>query len=116
MWQISGRQEDKDSYRQANKAARKAVARIKARAMNELFEELETPEGERKIYRIAKAKDFTKNNQIKDEQHVVLRYLDKIMGRWKIYFDKLLDGENHRSVFQDGVPNDALFNTRNRQE
>ena len=39
--------------------------------MNELYEELETPEGERNISRIAKAKDFTKNNQIKDEQRVV---------------------------------------------
>ena len=66
--------------------------------MNELYEELETPEGERKISRIAKANDFTKNNQIKDVQRVVLRDLDRIMGRWKIYFDKLLDGENHRFV------------------
>ena len=66
--------------------------------MNELYEELETPEGERKIYRIAKANDFTKNNQIKDVQRVVLRDLDRIMGRWKRYFDKLLDGENHRFV------------------
>ena len=59
--------------------------------MNELYEELETPEGERKIHRIAKAKDFTKNNQIKDEQRVVLRDLDRIMGRWKGYVDKLLN-------------------------
>ena len=41
--------------------------------MNELYEELETQEDERKISRISKAKDFTKNNQIKDEQRVVLR-------------------------------------------
>ena len=61
--------------------------------MNELYEELETPEGERKISRIAMAKDFTKNNQIKDEQRVVLRDLDRIMGR----FDS-----------EDGVPNDGL--------
>ena len=65
--------------------------------MNELYEELETPDGERKIYRIAKAqykmtKDFTKNNQIKDDQRV---------------FDKLLNEENHRSVFQGGVSNDG---------
>ena len=66
--------------------------------MNELYEELETPEGERKISRIAKANDFTKNNQIKDVQRVVLRDLDRIMGRWKSHFDKLLDGENHRFV------------------
>ena len=51
--------------------------------MNELYEELETPGRERKISRIAKAKDFTNNNQIKDEQRVVLRDLDRIMGRWK---------------------------------
>ena len=44
--------------------------------MNELYEELETPECERKISRIAKAKDFTKNNQIKEEHSVLLRDLD----------------------------------------
>ena len=64
--------------------------------MNELYEELETPECERKISRIAKAKDFTKNNQIKEEHNVLLRDLDKILGRWKGYFDKLLNGENNR--------------------
>ena len=98
--------------------------------MNELYEELDTPDGERKISRIAKAedftkhnhiqdeqrvvlrdldrimgrcKDFTKNYQIKDEQRIVLRDLDRIMGRWKGYFDKLLNGENHMFVSEDGV-------------
>ena len=45
--------------------------------MKELYEKLETPEDGRKISRIAKAKDFTKNNQIKDEQRVVLIDLDR---------------------------------------
>ena len=76
--------------------------------MNELYEELETPAGKRKISRIAKAKDFTKNNQTKDEQRLVLRDLDRIMERWKGYFDKLLNGENHRFESEDGVPNDGL--------
>ena len=82
--------------------------------MMELYEELETPQGERKISRIAKAGDkitkgFTKKNKIKDEQRVVLRDLDRIMGRWKGYFDKLLNEENHWSVScEDGVPNDGL--------
>ena len=52
--------------------------------MNELYEELETPKGERKLSPTAKAKDFTKNNQIKDEQHVVLKDLGRIMGRWNL--------------------------------
>ena len=76
--------------------------------MNELYEELETQDGERKIYQMAKANDFTKNNQIKDEQRIGLRDLDRIMGRWEVYFDKLLNGENHRFIFEDGVPNDGL--------
>ena len=57
IWETSRRQEDKDRFRQANKAAKKAVATNKALAMNELYEELETPEGEIKIFRIAKARD-----------------------------------------------------------
>ena len=61
-----------------------------------VLEEMETPYGEIKISRIAKANDFTKNNPIKDEQREVLRDLDRIMGIWKGYFDKLLNGENHR--------------------
>ena len=52
IWDASRSQEDKDRYRQANKAAKKAVATTKALAMNELYEELETPEGERKIFRM----------------------------------------------------------------
>ena len=55
--------------------------------MNELHEQLETSEGEEKIYRIAKANDFAKNNQMKNEQRV-----GRIMGRGKGYFDKLLNG------------------------
>ena len=66
-----------------------------------MHEDLETPEGDRKISRIAKAKEFTKNNQIKDEQRVILRDLDMIMGRLKGYFDKLLNGENRRFVSED---------------
>ena len=31
------------------------------------------------------------------------------MGRWKGYFDKQLNGEKHRSVSEDRVPNDGLI-------
>ena len=48
MWETSGRQEDRASYRQENNAVKKAVETAKARAVN-VYEELETPEGERKL-------------------------------------------------------------------
>ena len=87
MWETPGRQEDRDSYMQENKAVKKAVATAKVLAMNVLYEELETPEGERNIYisdsegprQKLMTKDFTKNNQINDEQRVVLRDFDRIM-------------------------------------
>ena len=108
-----------DSYRQAHNEGKQggneSSSTPKARAMNE---ELETPLCERKIYRIArlaKAKDFTKNNQIKEEHRVVLRDLDKILGRRKGYFDKLLNGENNR-FNPDGVPNDGLTQRIGRNE
>ena len=59
-------------------------------------------------------KDFTKNNQIKNEKRVILRDLDMIMGRWKGCIDKLLNEENHRYDFEDVVPNDGYI--RNQQE
>ena len=76
IWETSQRQEAKDRYRQANKTAKKAVATNKALAMNELYEELETPERERNIFRIAKdrdkaTKDFSHMKQINNEQNMV---------------------------------------------
>ena len=57
---------------QANKEAKKTVARSKAHAMDDVYKELETPEGERKIYRIANALDksdkgFSQIRQISGE-------------------------------------------------
>ena len=121
IWETSRRQEDKDIYRQANKTAKKAVATNKALGMNELYDALETTEGERNIFSIAKSrdkatKDFSHMKQIKNEHGVVLRDLDMIIGRWKGYLDKLLNEENPRSIFDDGVPNEGLTQGTSRNE
>ena len=54
-----------------------------------MYQELETQEGERKIHRIAKArdksaKDFTQIRQIKDEQGVVLWKMIKSLNGGKV--------------------------------
>ena len=112
-WDASGRQEERGIYRRANKEAKKELARSKAHAMDEVYIELETSEGERKIYRKQRLetnlpKNFTQIRQIKDEQGVVLWEHDQIIERWKGYFGKLLNEENPRTVFGDGVPNEGL--------
>ena len=110
-WDASGRQ---------TRMQRKSC-KIEAHAIDEVYKELETPAGERKIYRIAKARDkfakyFTQIRQIKDEQGVVLWEYDKIIERWKGYYGKLLNEENPMTVFGDGVPNEGLTPAINRKE
>ena len=109
-------------YIQAGKQGGKESSSNEQGTGNErLYEELETPEDERKIFRIAKArdkasKDFSHMKQIKNEHGVILRDLDMIIGRWKGYFDKLLNEEDPRSIFDDGVPNEGLTQGISRNE
>ena len=63
-WETPGRQEERVIHMQANKAAKKEVAISKAHALDEVHKELETPEGERKIYRIAKARAKSANQRV----------------------------------------------------
>ena len=55
-------------------------------------------------------------SKIKDEQGVVLWEHDKIIERWKGYYGNLLNEENPRTVFGDGVPNEGLTPAINRKE
>ena len=93
--------------------AKKEVEKAKALARREVEEEIETPEGERKLHRIAKAqdkasKDVTKIKQIKDERGAVLHDEDKFKERWGGYCEHLLNEENPRMVYRDGEPNEGL--------
>ena len=89
--------------------------------MDGLYEELETPEGERKIFRIAKArdratKDYTQIKQIKDGNGVVLSDQNKIKERWEGYFENLLNEENPGVVFEDGIQNQGVTPDVSRKE
>ena len=52
--------------------------------------------------------EFTHIKQIKNEQGVVLKGIDMIVGKWEGYHDKRLNENNHRSVFEDRLPNEGL--------
>ena len=82
---------------------------------------METAEGERKKFRIAKTidkaiNDFTHMKQIQNEHGVVLRDLNMTIGRVKGYFDKLLNEENPMSIFDHGAPNQGLTQGISRNE
>jgi len=106
-----GNEEDKQVAKRANKEAKKAVVRAKASAVNETYDGLETWEGVKKTYSLAKrrnkaTKDLTQIKQIRSETGEVLSNEQEIKARWKIYFERLLNEENGRRVFGEGTANE----------
>ena len=113
--------EDRETYRKAKKEAKVAVAQAQQTSLQETYEELETREGQKKIFKIAKArnkstKDITHIKQIKNEEGDVMCSTGDIQSRWKQYFEQLLNEENQRTVYGDGVPNYGVTREIGRQE
>ena len=81
---ISNSEEDEEVYKLTDKVAKRVLA--KAVALNRVYEELETPEGQRKIFTVLKArnkaiKDLKCIKQMKDEGGTVLSEWGKIKDR-----------------------------------
>ena len=78
--------------------AKKAVAMAKGRVYDDLYARLETKEGEKELYRLARQRDRAG----KDVQHVrvingnAMVNLKAVLKRWKEYFEKLMNEENNR--------------------
>ncbi|XP_064101625.1 uncharacterized protein LOC135212142 [Macrobrachium nipponense] len=97
------------AYKEANKLAKKTVAIAKDRAYDQLYKELDTREGQGKIFKLAhmrnkNTKDITHIRQIKDKDGNILRNERDIM-RWEEYFEALLNEENGRFLRGDGHTN-----------
>ena len=57
MWKRTGEDDDRNKYKRAKGAAKKVVARVKAEAIEKLYANRETSEGQEDIYRIAAPRD-----------------------------------------------------------
>jgi hypothetical protein len=81
------------------------VGEVKGWAYEGLYQCLNTKEGEKNIYRMARARDrktrdLSQVKCIKDEREQLLVKEDEIRHRWQEYFDKLFNGENENSTIQ----------------
>ena len=101
VWNTMRDDASKLAYKTARKQAKRKVAKSRNKAWEELYEKLETKEGENELVKIAKQK----NRQSKDVQQVrviksktgeILMEKEKVKQRWKEYFDGLLNQENSR--------------------
>ena len=75
----------------------------KGRAYDDLYARLQTKEGEKKLYRLARqrdraGKDVQHVRVIKDENGNVMVILKAVLKRWKEYFEKLMNKENNREL------------------
>ena len=70
-------------------------------AYDDLYARLETKEGEKELYRLARqrdtaGKDVQHVRVIKDENGNVMVNPEAVLKRWKKYFEKLMNEENNR--------------------
>ena len=81
--------------------AKKAVAMAKRCAYDDLYARLETKEGEKELYRLARQRDRAEKDVqhvrvIKDKNGNVMVSSEAVLKRWKEYFQKLMNKENDR--------------------
>ena len=95
----------KEKYKR-KKEAKQAVSKAKEKAWEEWCNKLETYEGEKNIYKIARhrarlKKDIIQVTTIRDKQGRLLVEGKQIRDRWKEYFNELLNVENERGELED---------------
>ena len=100
-WDKIRDQNTKKVYKEKKCKEKKAVGMTKGRAYDDLYARLETKEGEKELYRLARqrdraGKDVQYVRVIKDENGNVMVNSEAVLKRWKEYFKKLMNQENNR--------------------
>ncbi|GFS06054.1 retrovirus-related Pol polyprotein LINE-1 [Elysia marginata] len=117
-WQRGGTDQLKEVYKEKKKEAKRTVAKAKEEGYKEWYENLDTREGEKTIYRIAKQRAEAKRDikEIKDQQGEVLTGGEKIKERWRKYYTTLLNKENQRDELEDIPPVEGPTEELTRKE
>ena len=102
-----------ENYKLAKKEAKKAVNEARTKVYQDIYARLDSKEGEKDIYRIArmrekKTRDLGIIRCIKDHNHKVLVKDIDIKERWKNYFDKLFNGNYAQDVGDVSIPPEDL--------
>ena len=109
-WHKSRTAEDQRKYSEAKRTAKACVRKAKRAYVEALYKKLDSREGEREIYRLAKrrmtaSKDIEHYYEVKNEQGKRLRRPLEITERWRTYFEKMSNIENSHPAI---MPEDAV--------
>ncbi|RJG15641.1 hypothetical protein D4A39_16580, partial [Alcanivorax profundi] len=100
-WDRERTEESRQEYREMQREAKIEVAKAKQKAYEDMYARLDSAEGERDVYRLARqrdrdGKDVQQVRVIKDREGNVLTGDKRVMERWKEYYDEEVNKENDR--------------------
>ncbi|KAK3567025.1 hypothetical protein QTP86_008980 [Hemibagrus guttatus] len=101
-------EENRQEYKELQRRVKREVCKAKQKAYDELYTRLDTREGEKDLYRLARqrdrdGKDVQQVRVIKDRDGRVLTSEESVQRRWKEYFEELMNEENEREKRVEGV-------------
>ncbi|KAK3517687.1 hypothetical protein QTP70_015681 [Hemibagrus guttatus] len=107
-WDMDRTEENRQEYKGLQRRVKREVSKAKQKAYDELYTRLDTREGEKDLYRIARqrdrdGKDVQQVRVIKDRDGRVLTSEESVQRRWKEYFEELMNEENEREKRVEGV-------------
>ncbi|KAK3540824.1 hypothetical protein QTP86_002367 [Hemibagrus guttatus] len=107
-WDMDRTEENRQEYKELQCRVKREVSKAKQKAYGELYTRLDTREGEKDLYRLARqrdrdGKDVQQVRVIKDRDGRVLTSEESVQRRWKEYFEELMNEENEREKRVGGV-------------
>ncbi|KAK3517015.1 hypothetical protein QTP70_030440 [Hemibagrus guttatus] len=107
-WDMDRTEENRQEYKELQCRVKREVSKAKQKAYDELYTRLDTREGEKDLYRLARqrdrdGKDVQQVRVIKDRDGRVITSEESVQRRWKEYFEELMNEENEREKRVEGV-------------
>ncbi|KAK3566932.1 hypothetical protein QTP86_005597 [Hemibagrus guttatus] len=107
-WDMDRTEENRQEYKELRCRVKREVSKAKQKAYDELYTRLDTREGQKDLYRLARqrdrdGKDVQQVRVIKDRDGSVLTSEESVQRRWKEYFEELMNEENEREKRVEGV-------------
>ncbi|KAK3521000.1 hypothetical protein QTP86_001622 [Hemibagrus guttatus] len=101
-------EENRQEYKELQCRVKREVSKAKQKAYDKLYTRLDTREGEKDLYSLARqrdrdGKDVQQVRVIKDRDGRVLTSEESVQRRWKEYFEELMNEENEREKRVEGV-------------
>ncbi|KAK3537591.1 hypothetical protein QTP70_016677, partial [Hemibagrus guttatus] len=100
-WDMDRTEENIQEYKELQRRVKRDVSKAKQKAYDELYSRLDTREGQKDLYRLARqrdrdGKDVQQVRVIKDRAGRVLTSEESVQRKWKEYFEELMNEENER--------------------